>query len=98
MSTKTIPVVKKKHTAVQNPLEAIKDAGSKIGSGMFDQLVGRYDSDDFLDQDYFPHERTPAPKKQQPIKEFSIFSAAEHQNSQNEKREIQELTAAVKEE
>lgn len=98
MNTKPLTSAKKKHVVPQNTIEAIKDAGSKMGSGMFDQLMGRYDNDDYFNDEYFESERFSEHKKQQPIKEFTVFNNAEYQKKERESREVEELTVQIKEE
>lgn len=98
------------HTQKDNPLESIRDFGSsmvkntsnefkKIGSGVFDQFFGSYDTDydDSVENPmgaWGKETKQPAKQKQ----EFKLFNYTEYYEKELVKRQIKELTGEIKKE
>jgi len=90
-----------------NPIEAIKDVGTstvkntasnmkKIGSGIFDQFFGNYDSSFDSENMGFPknEQKAQAPSR----REFSLFNYQEYYEKELVKKQIKELTEQIKKE
>lgn len=75
---------------VKTTTQTFKD----IGAGMFDQLMGNYDDDDF-GQEYAPREHTKKNEGPQ-RKEFTVFSGLEHKEKVQIKHEIEQLQQEIK--
>lgn len=98
------------HPQKDNPLESIRDFGSsvvkntsnefkKMGSGVFDQFFGSYDTDynDAVENPmgaWGKEAKQPAKQKQ----EFKLFNYTEYYEKELVKRQINELTEQIKKE
>lgn len=101
---------KKANTFTQkNPLETLNELGSsvvknttqelkKMGSGMFDQLVGNYDSDTSASTEQFLPTKESKQSSVGQRKEFSLFNYGEYYEKEIVKRQIKELTEQIKKE
>ena len=101
--------VKSQKYTEKNPLESLRDLGTstakntadafgKIGGGMLDQFFGGQDDheDDNLGQEFnFKKETAKAKGKKQ---EFKVFNYQEYYETTLIKKQIQELTEAIKKE
>ncbi len=101
--------IKNNSDPVKNPLESLRDLGTstakntasafgKIGGGMLDQFFGGNDhreDDDFGQEFNFKKEATKSNTKKQEVK---VFNYQEYYESTLIKKQIQELTEAIKKE
>ena len=101
--------IKSQNDPAKNPLESLRDLGTstvkntvnsfgKIGGGMMDQFFGGADDhedDDFGNEFNFKKEVAKSKSKKQEIK---VFNYQEYYESTLIKKQIQELTEAIKKE
>lgn len=86
---------KKVKAADDNSVEAIKDfSKANQKNNIFDQLMGGYSDNEFEDYGRTTAEAKPSKKK----KEFSLFNYQEYYENQIIKKQIKELTEAVRKE
>lgn len=100
--------IKNQNDPTKNPLESLRDLGTstakntadafvKIGGGMLDQFFGgNNQEDDDLDSEFnFKHEAAKSKTKKQEVK---LFNYQEYYETTLIKKQIQELTEAIKKE
>jgi hypothetical protein len=108
MNSTTIGSKSKRQTSTynKNPIESIKDIGSsvaasaknqvkRVGSGIFDQFFGNYDSDN---RGSFEQQGSSREFGKPQRKEFSIFNYQQYYEQEIVKREISKLTEQVRKE
>lgn len=103
------PKIKSQNDPAKNPLESLRDLGTssakntadafgKIGGGMLDQFFGGADDheDDYLESEFnFKKELNKGKAKKQEVK---VFNYQEYYENTLIKKQIQELTEAIKKE
>jgi hypothetical protein len=87
----------------KNPIEAFENKQSssvrstdelkKIGSGVFEQIVGQRSYEDF--RETYPYKET---KRRASKQEFKLFDRREYQEKQETRAKIQELMAQIRQE
>lgn len=98
MTHKVFGHTNKVSKASQNPIETLKNQHSAAHSpGFFDNLIGNYDYDDDYLETPQQYQKKEEPKAQT-RKEFTVFSAAEHQENEKVTHEIEQLTAQIRQE
>jgi len=92
-------------TQKDNPVESLRDFGKstvnefkKIGTGVFDQFFGTYDTDNDSPESPYGWGKETKPSQSKQKQEFKLFNYTEYYEKELVKRQIKELTEEIKKE